>query len=489
MASASQMDIDEEIDAQPSELPDEEPELPDNAEECVVSLELIDVDGQEQAKVFSHGETLDNNGVRTERKELLALVSPSELTMFPRVSASYRDTFLEPKYDQIEKIRIPDEWDVPQSIDEFDGLLGELPVGFSRRAARGLGLKYEHRLIIEAIEAATSATELVLSEGDSAQVSGDIFTLGIRRFDRVRKATAQIGRRSQHRALLDRRLLAHNEIVHPVDAERFPKKFRQPRPGEIFELAQLSTRDPHRNQSDRNAATDLVRHDAPQIARENPRALLELRSEIERVTLAELISRFEALLSQNPVEQAWQTFFEANPFILSIAFAHPVLMIRGQAHVGGTTINGTGESIADFLLRQRLTGSLAIVEIKTGRTRLLQTNPFRGNVYAVHADLCAAISQVLDQRAELTVNFHARARNPGMEDTHVGHVHCLVIAGRDPGDPDKRRSLDLFRNATKDVAVVTFDELLEKLRAIHTLMSAPVGATTASTALPPQACG
>ena len=31
--------------------------------------------------------------------------------------------------------------------------------------------------------------------------------------------------------------------------------------------------------------------------------------------------------------------------------------------------------------------------------------------------------------------------------------------------------LDLFRNTAKDVAVVTFDELLEKLRAIHALMS------------------
>lgn len=479
MASAPPRDPSDYIDAEPGEPPDEEPEQPDSAEECRVSLDVIEVDGEELAEVFAHGEAPGDDPSVAERKELLARVTANELIMLPRVSASYRATFLEPKYGQIVRIRIPGEWPIPGSIRDFDELLEALPVGFSRRAARGLGLKWEHRLIIEAIEVATGATELELVEGDEASLSGETFTLGRRRFERVRKAMTQIGDRARNRALVDRRNFAHNEIVHPVDQDRFPKKFREPRPGEIFELAQLSTREARRNEGDRSAAADLVRRDAPQIARENPRALLELRSVIERVTLAELISRYEALLARNPDERAWQSFFEAHPFVLSIAFPHPVLLIRGQAHVGGTTIDGSGESIADFLLRQRLTGSLAIVEIKTTRTRLLQNNPFRGNVYAAHADLCAAISQVLDQRAELTANYHARSRSPGMEETHVGHVHCLVIAGRDPGAADKRRSLDLFRAATKDVAVVTFDELLEKLKAIYQLMA--VGASDSQT--------
>lgn len=432
---------------------------------------MIETDREVLADVSAHGKTVGDDGVRAERKELLAHITARELIMAPRVAASYRPNFLEPKYNQIARIRIPGDWDVPRSIEEFDELLEELPVGFSRRAARGLGLMYEHRLIIEAIEAATSATELVIVDGNEVSLSGETFSLGRRRFDRVRKALAQIGRRSQGRALLDRRMLAHNEIVHPVDQERFPKRFRQPRPGEIFELVQIGSRDPHRNQNDRSAATEVVRRDAAEIAREKPRALLELRAEIERVTLADLIAKFEDLLARNSDERTWQRFFEEHPFILSIAFPYPVLLIRGQAHVGGMTLDGRGESIADFLFRQQLTGGAAIVEIKTARTRLLQHSPFRGNVYAAHSDLCAAISQVLDQRSELTVNFHARARGPGMEDTHVGHVHSLVIAGRDPDTADKRRSLDLFRNATKDVAIVTFDELLEKLRAIQRLIS------------------
>lgn len=467
MTTSSKRDMDN-IDVQVGD----EPETPDSAEECRVSLEVIEVDGEELAEVFAHGEPQADAGGPNPRKELLAHVSPSELIMFPRVSAAYRSTFLDPKYDQIVRIRIPGDWNIPESIGEFEELLEALPVGFSRRAARGLGLKWENRLIIEVIEGTTTAAELQLVEGDEASFSGETFTIGRRLFDRVRKGMSQIGRRSQARALQDRRLLAHNEIMHPINEKLFPKLHRQVRPGEIFELVQLSTRDQRRDERDLAAVTNLIRQDAPQIARENPQTLLELRSEIERVTLAELIGRFEALLERNPDERTWQTFFEAHPFVLSIAFPHPVLLIRGQAHVGGTTIDGRGESIADFLFRQGLTGAVAIVEIKTARTRLLQKTPFRGNMHAPHADLCAAISQTLDQRAELTTNFHARARHPSMEGTHVGHVNCLVVAGRNPDTADKRRSLDLFRSATKDVAVVTFDELLEKLRAIHRAMSA-----------------
>jgi len=36
-----------------------------------------------------------------------------------------------------------------------------------------------------------------------------------------------------------------------------------------------------------------------------------------------------------------------NPFILSLAFAYPVFLIQDQAYVGGATIRGAGEKIAE----------------------------------------------------------------------------------------------------------------------------------------------
>lgn len=462
---------DRDIDGQIDEASDVEADAslrPSVAEECHVSIEVAQVDGEDFGELFAHGEPVAGG---EEPKVVLAHLTPSKLVMFPRVSASYRRNFLGPKYRLIEKIRIPGPWEVPENIDGFDALLGELPVGFSRHASRGLGLRWEDRLIIEAIENETQAKELVFVDGDAVSLDGEVFTLGFARFDRARRAMYQIARRSQGSSLRDRRILAHNEIVHPVDEALFPKKFRQPRAGEVFELVTLSTREANRSSRDRSAVADLARRDASELVREDPAALLELRSEIERVTLGEVIEKFETLLARNSDEATWQEFFASRPFVLGIAFAHPVTLVGEQAYVGGRMIGRRGGSVADFLFRQRLTGAVVIVEIKSGKTKLLSNSEFRTGLYGPHKELCEAMAQVLDQRSELTINFHALSRSEGLEDTHVGHVHCLVVAGRNPDTATKRRSLDLYRNSSKDVAVVTFDELLEKLRAIHLLMS------------------
>jgi hypothetical protein len=52
-------------------------------------------------------------------------------------------------------------------------------------------------------------------------------------------------------------------------------------------------------------------------------------------------------------------------------------------------------------------------------------------------------------------------------------VHCIVIAGRDPGKDEQKKSLELYRNNLRDVVVITFDELLWKLKNLHEFLSKP----------------
>jgi len=40
-----------------------------------------------------------------------------------------------------------------------------------------------------------------------------------------------------------------------------------------------------------------------------------------------------------------------------------------------------------------------------------------------------------------------------------------------PSDPDQKKSLELFRNNLNDVIIVTFDELLEKLKNLYKFLS------------------
>jgi hypothetical protein len=60
--------------------------------------------------------------------------------------------------------------------------------------------------------------------------------------------------------------------------------------------------------------------------------------------------------------------------------------------------------------------------------------------------------------------FLLQINSPELQHARSDSIRCVVIAGRMPTDEMKRGSFELFRNACKGVDVVTFDELLEKLR-------------------------
>jgi hypothetical protein len=448
-----------------------------DAEAMFVSLKRTTHNGVDCAEVYAHGKANPEDVVeKIHQTVLLARVTETALTMFPLISASYRTEFLTPKYEALTTITVLPEkdelWWLPENISEFDTMLESLPTGFGRHAKYGLGFKWEHRLIPQAILEMGGITELVIEPGNGASANLPKFKLGIDRFSAIRRSIDSITTRARTHSLRERQLLAFNELLHVADPVQFERRFPKVKPGEIYELIKLGGRAQNRSADDRHAAATVIREDAARIAEEQPSQLVELKAVIEQVTLKELVARIEGMLAKNLPEPKWQAFFKSNPFVLGLAFPHPVIMIQDQAHVGGTMISGAGESIVDFLFAQRFTGSLALIEIKRPSSKLVEAKTFRGDLHAPHKDLTSAMAQVLDQRFQLLNNFAAKSHNPALKDTHVSAVHCVVIAGTAPDTIQKKRSLDLFRNSSKDVVVVTFDELLEKLREILRLMTA-----------------
>lgn len=447
-----------------------------------VTLKASTINGEDCVELYAHGDTLSpETGKTAERAVLLARVTERDLTMFPLEADPHRARFLEPKYDEIRSITIIAEehepWWLPESVQDFDEILTGLPTGFARHAIYGLGFKWEYRLIPEAILGMVGVTELVIEPGDGASVEPPTFRLGIDRFTRIRRAIDTIANRATSRSLKARRLAAYNETLHAARPDEYERRYPEVKAGEIYELVQLRSHGSNRSVKDGLAAAQVVREDAQKIASEEPTKLFELKAVIEQVTLAQLIDEFESMLQKNLAEPKWQTFFKANPFILGLAFPYPVILLQDQASVGGTTIRGNGESIVDFLMAQRFTGNLALIEIKRPATMLVEPRAYRGDLHAPHRDLPASMAQVLDQRAQLLHHFAAKkSQDKTLADAHVSSVSCIVVVGTLPNDAAQVRSLDLFRHSSKDVSVVTFDELLEKLKELHRLMSAGVPA-------------
>ena len=178
------------------------------------------------------------------------------------------------------------------------------------------------------------------------------------------------------------------------------------------------------------------------------------------------------MLGDKLVESRWQDFFNENPFILTLAFGYPVIKVRDQASVGGRKLSGYGEKITDFLVKNSLTNNTAIFEIKTPQTPILNKQPFRDGVYTPSSDLSGSINQALDQKYQFQKQITQIKDNSRLYDIESYAVHCCLVIGRTPDGEERKKSFELFRRNSKDVEIVTFDELLEKLKQLGDFLRA-----------------
>lgn len=106
---------------------------------------------------------------------------------------------------------------------------------------------------------------------------------------------------------------------------------------------------------------------------------------------------------------------------------------------------------------------MAIVEIKKPSSPLMQSSAYRNNkVFGPHAELSGAVTQVLYQQTSL--RSHWLLHQSSLPGSQPDTIKCIVICGTTPIEPEPRRCFNIFRHACKDVEVVTFDELLDKLK-------------------------
>jgi hypothetical protein len=196
----------------------------------------------------------------------------------------------------------------------------------------------------------------------------------------------------------------------------------------------------------------------------------KLKSDIELVQLDGLIDRFEAMLSSSHAEAIWQAFFTENPFILSFAFGYPMILVQDQAVAGGRKISGSGEKIADFISKNPTTNNVAIIEIKKPATPLLRRPEYRSGIYGPSTELTGSIAQILDQRYHLVSEFANMQRASRLHDIESFAVQLFLIVGQSPKEPDQAKSFELFRDSLTAVDIVTFDELLERVRLLRSFL-------------------
>ena len=173
----------------------------------------------------------------------------------------------------------------------------------------------------------------------------------------------------------------------------------------------------------------------------------------------------------NADEGFWQITFRENVYAISQVFAAPLILIQEAAYVGGMNVDRQHAKLVDYLFSQESSQEAVLVEIKTPATKLLGTK-YRGT-YRPSGELSGAVMQALDYRRTLSKNLTAVVDGTSHKLSAFA-PKCVVIIGNGALELDsdvKRGAFELFRSNSKDVEIVTYDELFRKLEVLASLFS------------------
>lgn len=179
----------------------------------------------------------------------------------------------------------------------------------------------------------------------------------------------------------------------------------------------------------------------------------------------------------NADEHFWQDLFMVHSWVLAQVFALPYMYFVNQPYVGGKGIHGNHGKFPDFLYKNGITGNVAIVEIKTPTAVLLNNTSYRDEVYSIHKDTSGAVGQVLNQRETLYKQYHSLVAESEDEDKFEAlNIHSILVIGviTSLDSKAKKRSFERYRNELRNVDIICFDELLQKIDTMLQLLTVEV---------------
>ncbi|EWS66386.1 hypothetical protein Y695_00346 [Hydrogenophaga sp. T4] len=415
-----------------------------------------------------------NHQIDNTHRWLLLNVSDGLLTIYPFKSTAGG---YEPKYEHIDRIVIGQRrhcaWEEPEDDGDVQYLLERIPEGLEANPLNGLGFSSLDRSIPQSISAAASGV-LIFVQGEEKPpyLKDGLYVISELYLKRLVRGLRSISSRHQRQARTEKLILAHNSLLSEMDPSKYPPRQKKLSTESVYELVQVGRIKVGIPKASQRSVVGMVADNAQAIAKNAPDVLYELAAKIERVTLQEMIAKYEDMLTKRLNETKWQRFFEANTFILSLVFTVPTVFVQETPYVHGKRINGKGGRFSDFLMRGQGTGNVALIEIKSPETALLTA--YRAEQPCPSTELVGSITQVLGQRRRLTTSWHnLKGEDDGtLSNAELYSPQAVVLIGRTPTTKADREAFEAFRNAMKDVAVITFDELLLRLRYLNEALAA-----------------
>jgi hypothetical protein len=183
----------------------------------------------------------------------------------------------------------------------------------------------------------------------------------------------------------------------------------------------------------------------------------------------------EVKIRNDSEEKAWQHFFHVNPWIFGYGLDYRFnSILQREAYISETELNGSNTVISDYLLGDKF--FTTFVEIKKPSTPIFGIDKNRSNSWRLSNDLIWSVSQILEQKAAGLIKFETQQYVTGEPISQksydskvilvIGHWNELLSSANTFEKEIKKKTFELFRRDSRNVEILTFDELYERAKFI-----------------------
>jgi hypothetical protein len=205
---------------------------------------------------------------------------------------------------------------------------------------------------------------------------------------------------------------------------------------------------------------------------ENFRCLLEEPSYLETY-------RNEKSITDSRPEIVWQYFLNDNSWIFGFGLDYRFLgILQKEAHIGTEDVAGKNAAIGDFILG--CNDFTVLVELKRPDTPLFKNTKQlnRASTWTLSGELISSVSQILEQKAEWQLksqtNIQGNFTDEGslIKQKTIDPKSILIIGNRNQYEGEmlenhiKARTFELFRRDSRNIEIVTYDELYQRAKFI-----------------------
>ncbi len=181
-------------------------------------------------------------------------------------------------------------------------------------------------------------------------------------------------------------------------------------------------------------------------------------------------------ISDKREEKAWQLFLEKNEWIFGYGLDYRFkTILQREANVSDIGLDGSNTVIADYLLGDKM--FTTFIEIKKPSTPLFGNKINRSNSWTLSKELIDSLSQILEQKASGLIKLENQQYDSNGDKINqkafdskvvliIGHWRELGNSSSELESEIKKRTFELFRRDSRNVEIITYDELYDRAKFI-----------------------